>query len=78
MKARDFIASFLISLLFGFSVMSIFTRKKEDTVIRKYQTREEIQKEVNYLKDSFETIHIKKQLDSFYPFEHSKILTNGK
>jgi hypothetical protein len=73
MKARDFIASFLISLFFGFSVMSIFIRKKDDIVIRKYQTREEIQKEVKYLKDSFETINIKKQLDSFYPFGHSKI-----
>lgn len=72
MKARDFIGSFLISLLFGFLVMSIFAPQKGDNVIRKYQTREEIQKEVNYLKDSFETIRIKKQLDS-YPFEHSKI-----
>jgi hypothetical protein len=53
--------------------MSIFIRKKDDIVIRKYQTREEIQKEVKYLKDSFETINIKKQLDSFYPFGHSKI-----
>lgn len=77
MKARDFIGLFLISLLFGFSILAFFTRKKNGNVIRKYQKREEIQKEVNYLKDSFETIHIKKQLDS-YPFEHSKILTNGK
>lgn len=78
MKARDFIGSFLISLLFGFLVISIFTPKKENIAIRKYQTRKEIQKEVKYLKDSFETIHIKKQLDSFYPYEHSKISTNGK
>ena len=66
----------IISIIIGvFLVLGISI--KNNTRIIRYQTRKETQEQIKFLRDSFEMEYYKKQLET-YPFDHSKIPTNGK
>lgn len=66
----------IISIIVGvFLVLGISI--KNNTRIIRYQTRKETQEQIKFLRDSFEMEYYKKQLKT-YPFDHSKIPTNGK
>ena len=69
MRNSEFLAWCIVSLLFGFTITSIYTSIKKKTDIRKY--------EMQHFKDSLEIEYYKKQLE-LYPFDHSKIPTDGK
>lgn len=69
MRNSEFLAWCIVSLLFGFTITSIYTSVKKKIDIRKYETQ--------HFKDSLEIEYYKKQLE-LYPFDHSKISTDGK
>ena len=69
MRNREFLAWCIVSLLFGFTITSIYTSIKKKDGMRKYETQ--------HFKDSLEIEYYKKQLE-LYPFDHSKIPTDGK
>lgn len=76
MNIRDFIINVIASIILGFVIVGVigfYINKFKVIKQGRYQTREETQEQVRYLRDSFEMEYYKKQLDSTYPFNHSKI-----
>lgn len=72
---KDFVALFIISLVFGFFMLTAFEKiieRKNKLTSIKYQKKEEIKEQIKYLRDSLEMEYYRKQLET-YPFEHSKI-----
>jgi len=75
MKSKDYFILMVISLVLGYFILKISNNQNKNIIVR-YPKRKEVQEQVKYLRDSFGDEYYKKQLES-YPFEHSKIKTNG-
>lgn len=80
LKLRDFFALVVFSIIVGFIILyliQVINNKERPKMIGKYQNRNEIKEQVQYLKDSVDDEFYKKELET-YPFEHSKITEDGK
>jgi hypothetical protein len=76
MSIKDYIINILVSLLLGFIVIvsvNYYYKQINSTRIVRYQTPQETKEQIKFLRDSFEMEYYKKQLDSLYPLNHSKI-----
>jgi hypothetical protein len=76
MSIKDYIINILVSLLLGFIVIvsvNYYYKQINSTRIVRYQTPQETKEQIKFLRDSFEMEYYKKQLDSSYPLNHSKI-----
>ena len=76
MSIKDYIINILVSLLLGFIVIvsvNYYYKQINSTRIVRYQTPQETKEQIKFLRDSFEMEYYKKQLESSYPLNHSKI-----
>lgn len=76
MSVKDYIINILVSLLLGLIVVGsvgYYFKKINSNRIVRYQTPQETKEQIKFLRDSFEMEYYKKQLDSNFPLNHSKI-----
>jgi Mg2+/citrate symporter len=76
MKIKDFLVGMVGSLILGILVIwliNYYVGEIKNYRTIKYQNREETKEQIRFLRDSFEMEYYKKQLDSTYNFNHSKI-----
>ena len=76
MRVKDYIINIVVSLLLGLIVVAsvgYYFKQINSTRIVRYQTPQETKEQIKFLRDSFEMEYYKKQLDSSYPLNHSKI-----
>jgi hypothetical protein len=76
MSVKDYIINIFVSLLLGLIVVAsvgYYFKQINSTRIVRYQTPQETKEQIKFLRDSFEMEYYKKQLDSSYPLNHSKI-----
>lgn len=76
MSFKDYVINIVVSLLLGLIVVAsigYYFKQINSTRIVRYQTPQETKEQIKFLRDSFEMEYYKKQLESSYPLNHSKI-----
>jgi hypothetical protein len=81
MKIKDFLVGVFSSLILGVLVVwliNYYVGEIKNYRTIKYQNRKETEEQIRFLRDSFQMEYYKMQLDSFYNFNHSRIIDSSK